>query len=121
VAQLSALASDGFGKLFWMDVSERSERLAEVVRALRDDVRNPWYALRPEDGTMPASVVDELVAVAIRRWRSRNRRAGGRSDAVADLANGLHAHFSDVVEDRQERDDWMFLARELAPVLDAKA
>jgi hypothetical protein len=72
-----------------------------------------------QHGTMSARVVEELVAVAIRRRRSRSRRAGGQRDPAADLARGLHDHFPEVVDERQAADDGRFLAGELAPVLAA--
>jgi hypothetical protein len=89
--------------------------LAQVIQATRDDVRHPWY-LRPESGLVPDEAVNEVVAVALRRCRSSRRRKGGRHDRVHDLGTGLYQHFA-VLEGREQRDDFQFLARVLAEVL----
>jgi hypothetical protein len=92
------------------------KELADAVQATRDDVRHPWYLLRPESGQVPDEAVEEVVTIAVRRWRSSNRRKGGRRDRVHDLGTGLYQHFG-VMEGREQRDDFQFLARALAQVL----
>jgi hypothetical protein len=121
MAQLRLSSSDRVRSSVDMEDEALRRQLSDVVQQVRDDVRNPWYTLRPVDGAMPPDVVEEVVSVAMRRWRSRNRRAAGRRDPIRDLAAGLHAHFPEVIEDRQARDDWLFLARALGAVLQPNA
>jgi hypothetical protein len=92
------------------------QSLGEAVQASRDDVRHPWYSLRPEQGVIPDDVTEEIVAVALRRWRSNQRRKGGHRDPVADLAKGLHEHFAGI-EWPDARADFHFLAERMAAVL----
>jgi hypothetical protein len=96
---------------------ELRKELAEVVQATRDDVRHPWYLLRPASGRVPDEAVNEVVSIALRRWGSSKRRKGGRLDRVHDLGTGLYQHFG-VLEGREQRDDFQFLARALAEVLE---
>jgi hypothetical protein len=90
--------------------------LAEVVQATRDDVRHPWYLLRPASGRVPDEEANEVARIALRRWRSSERRKGGRHDWVHDLGTGLYRHFG-ILEGREQRDDFQFLASALAEVL----
>jgi len=62
--------------------------------------------------------VDEVVGIAVRRWRSSPRRKGGRRDRGHDLGRGLADRFVETVYDHPHvREDWMFLAAALADVL----
>jgi hypothetical protein len=92
------------------------QSLRKAVQAARDDVRHPWYSLRPEHDVIPDDVTEEIVAVSLRRWRSNQRREGGRRDPVADLAKGLHEHFAGI-DWPDARADFHSLAERMAAVL----
>jgi hypothetical protein len=100
------------------DSDRLREQLIEVVQATSNDVRHAWYTLRPSrhPDRLEDETAEEIVTVALRRWRSQDRRKGGRRDPTTDLAKGLHEHYAHI-DWPSARRNFQFLAEQLAQVL----